>query len=151
MRAARVALIGVGVAGTLVGAWLLMTTVRPVGLLGLGLWLAAAVVLHDAILSPVVFVAGWVLRLAGRRLPLAAIAVVQVTAIVGAIGTMLLLPAIRAKQDQRNPSVVPLDYVANLAGLWVALAAASAVGIVVALVVERRRGSRRPPVVLGAG
>lgn len=139
MRAARVALIGVGAAGTVFGAWLLATTVRPTGLVGLAVWLAAAVVLHDAILSPVVFAAGWVLRLGGRRLPLAALAIVQVAAVVGAIGTLLLLPAIRAKQDQRNPSVLPLDYAANLAGMWIALAIACALGVAIVLIRERRR------------
>lgn len=144
MKAARVVLVGLGVLGLVVGAWLLVTTVKPAGLFGLVIWLAAAVVLHDAILSPLLFGLGWLLRLGGGRLPLPAIAVVQVAAVVGGVGSLLLLPAIRAKAlGPRNPSVLPLDYVGNLAGMWVVLAAVTVVAVGVVLAVDAR--SRRMP------
>lgn len=139
MRAARAVLVAVGVLGLGAGAWLLVTTNRPSGLLDLLVWGVAAVVLHDAVLSPVVFVLGWLLRRAGRRIPIAALAVVQAAAVVGGIGSLLLLPAIRAKTMARNPSVLPLDYGASLAGMWVVLGAASAVGIAIVLIAQRRR------------
>lgn len=143
MRVARGVLIGAGAAGIVLGAWLLLTTVAPVGLLGVAVWLAAAVVLHDAILSPLLFGAGWVLRLGGGRMPVAAIAVVQVAALVGGIGSLLLLTAIHAKQlGTRNPSVLPLDYAAHLAGMWVVLAILTAVALAVVLGVRRGRARR---------
>ncbi|WP_375405897.1 hypothetical protein [uncultured Amnibacterium sp.] len=144
MNAARRALIGTGAMGLVVGAWLLLTTVKPVGLVGLAVWLAAAVVLHDAILSPLLFAAGWTLRLGSSRMPLAAVAVVQVAAVVGGIGSLLLLPAIRAKMiGTRNPTVLPFDYAAHLVGMWAVLAIATAVGVAIAIVVDARRAGRR--------
>jgi hypothetical protein len=143
VKVARGALVGVGAVGIVFGAWLLLTTVKPVGLIGVAVWLAAAVVLHDAILSPLLFGAGWLLRLGGGRMPLAAIAVVQVAALVGGIGSLLLLPAIRAKQlGVRNPSVLPLDYAGHLAGLWIALAILT--GVALAIVFATGRRPRRP-------
>lgn len=142
MTAARRVLIGIGVAGLLAGAWLLLTTVKPAGLVGLAVWFAAAILLHDAILSPLLFAAGWMLRRTGRRLPLAAIAIVQVAAVVGGIGSVLLLPAIQAKRlGTRNPSVLPLDYAANLAGIWIVLAVVTAVAVTIVVVRSRRRAT----------
>ncbi|WP_375388687.1 hypothetical protein [uncultured Amnibacterium sp.] len=143
MSAVRGGLIGIGVVGLLAGAWLLLTTVKPVGLVGLAVWFAVAILLHDAILSPLLFGVGWLLRRTTGRVPLAAIAIVQVAAVVGGIASVLLLPAMHAKQlGTRNPSVLPLDYAANLAGVWgvLVVAAATAVGVVLA---GRRRRDRR--------
>ena len=42
---------------------------RPKGLTGLAVWLAAAIVLHDGILAPVAFLADRLLRGVGRRVP----------------------------------------------------------------------------------
>lgn len=140
MRTARRVLIGIGAAGLLAGAWLLLTTVTPRGLGGLVIWFAVAIVLHDAVLSPLLFTVGWVLRRTTGRMPLAAVAIVQVAAIVGGIGSVLLLPAIHAKQLRtRNPSVLPLDYAAHLAGLWIVLVVATAIGVAIVLVLQRRR------------
>ena len=142
MRIARGVLVGIGAAGLLAGAWLLLTPVRPAGLLGLLVWFAVAIVLHDAVLSPLLFGIGWMLRRTTGRMPLAAIAIVQVAAIVGGIGSVLLLPAIHAKQlGTRNPTVLPLDYAANLAGLWIVLAAVTAIAVAIVLVRRRRRAT----------
>jgi hypothetical protein len=144
VRAWRAVLVALGAAGLLVGAWLLVTTVTPRGLLGLAVWLAAAVVLHDAILSPVLFGVGWMVRLGGRRVPLAALAVVQGAVVVGAIGSLLLLPAIRAKQIRvRNPTVLPFDYVANLAGMWAVLGVLTILGVGLVLILQRRGAAGR--------
>lgn len=141
VRVARVMLIGVGAAGVVFGGWLFLFPLRPSAIVGLVIWFAVAVLLHDAILSPVLFGAGWVLRRGAGRVPLAVLAVVQVAAVVGGIGSLLLLPAIHAKQlGVRNPTVLPFDYGAHLAGLGIAVAIAAVFGVAVVLVVQRRRG-----------
>lgn len=143
MNVARRALVATGLAGLVVGAWLLVTTVRPMGLVGLAVWLAAAVVLHDAVLSPLLFAVGWVLRLGGRRMPPSAVAAVQIAALTGGIGSLLLLPAIHAERlGPRNPTVLPLDYAANLVGMWTVLAVATALAVAVAVIAEVRRTRR---------
>lgn len=110
--------------------------------------------LHDAILSPLLFAVGWVLRLGSGRMPLAAVAVVQVAAVVGGIGSLLLLPAIRAKTiGTRNPTVLPFDYAVHLAAMWIVLAAATAIGVTIVLVRHRSRArtQRRDLAVRSAG
>ncbi|MBN8204914.1 hypothetical protein JF550_02960 [Microbacterium esteraromaticum] len=52
MSATRMLLWAVGAAGIAYGAWLLMTTQNPQQLLGVAVWLVAAVVVHDALLVP---------------------------------------------------------------------------------------------------
>ncbi|MCA1306906.1 hypothetical protein LC082_08345 [Microbacterium esteraromaticum] len=52
MSAARMLLWAVGAAGIAYGAWLLVTTQNPQQLLGVAIWLVAAVVVHDALLVP---------------------------------------------------------------------------------------------------
>lgn len=147
MTIAQRVLVGIGAAGLLFGGWLLVTPVRPAGLFGLLIWFAVAILLHDAVLSPLLFATGWLLRRTTGRMPLAAIAIVQIAALVGGIGSVLLLPAIHAKSlGVRNPTVLPLSYTANLAGLWIALLVATAVGVAIVLVRERRRDGARPAV-----
>jgi hypothetical protein len=73
MRAARVTLVASGVAIAGVGIALLLGTLRFEQLVGLAIWLACSVVLHDGVLVPVVTVMAAVLKRAGRALPRPAI------------------------------------------------------------------------------
>lgn len=140
MRAARTVLIGGGVAGLALAAWILVTTVSTRGLGGLGVWLVAAVVLHDAILSPVVLVANRALRRAGHRIPGVVLAIVQVTVVVGVVMTLIVLPEIRAQQlGTRNPTVLPFDYGLRLGLLWAVLGVLAALASVVALRIRPAR------------
>ncbi|HEV7624317.1 MAG TPA: hypothetical protein VGO26_09280 [Amnibacterium sp.] len=144
MRAARIALVAVGVAGLVVGAALLVTTVRPSGVVGLGVWLVAALVLHDGILAPAAFVGNRVLRGAGARIPPVVLAVLQGAVVVGVVLTLMVLPEIRAKQlGARNPTVLPFDYGLRLGLLWLVLAALTATICVVLLRSQRTRRSVR--------
>ena len=144
MRATRVALVAVGVAGLVVGAALLVTTVRPSGLVGVGVWLLAALVLHDGILAPATFVANRVLRGAGARVPPVVLAVLQIAVVVGVVLTLMVLPEIRAKQlGPRNPSVLPFDYGLRLGLLWIVLAVLTAIVCAVLLRSQRNRRSVR--------
>ena len=52
----RGVLAGLGIAGMLWGAWLLVNTQRPDQLLNLTVWLAAAVIVHDVVLVPAITV-----------------------------------------------------------------------------------------------
>jgi hypothetical protein len=144
VRAARVALIGIGVAGLVVGAALLVTTVRPSGLVGVGLWLVAALVLHDGVLAPAAFTLNRVLRGAGARIPPVVLAVVQGAVVVGVVLTLMVLPEIRAKQlGPRNPTVLPFDYGLRLGLLWLVLAVLAATVCAVLLRSQRMRRSVR--------
>ncbi|MCU1473224.1 hypothetical protein [Amnibacterium sp.] len=144
VRRARAALVGVGVAGLVVGAALLVTTVRPAGVAGLGIWLVGALVLHDGILAPATFAANRLLRGAGARIPPVVLAVLQGAVVVGVVLTLTVLPEIRAKQlGPRNPTVLPFDYGLRLGLLWLVLAALTAIVCAVLLRSQRTRRSVR--------
>lgn len=123
--AAGVALMGVGVS--------LLMDVRDVT--GVLVWLGGAVVLHDALIAPLVLLAGLVLVRGGARGPVRGALVVA-----GAL-TVVALPVLLRPGRTANSSVLPLDYPRN----W--LIALAAVATVTALVLAARglTRRRRPP------
>jgi hypothetical protein len=128
VRAARVALVAVGVVGLVVGALVLLDSQRPDQVVGVAVFLLLAILVHDAILSPVVFVAGLLLRKAGRRLPPGALVIVQAGVIVMAVMAVVVVPEIRARAiGNENPTILIADYAPRLALMWVATAVATAV------------------------
>ncbi|MCZ4119204.1 hypothetical protein [Streptomyces sp. H39-S7] len=107
---ARIALGAVGVAAMTFGAVQLFTDrqVRePVDVL---LWLAGAIVLHDAALTPVVLAVGAVLS---RWLPPHVRRPVRGGLITAACLTAVALPFLLRPTAKSNPSVLPLDYPRN--------------------------------------
>jgi len=115
VRAARIVLVVVGVLVIAFGAYVMVTTVRPNRIGGLGTWLLGAVILHDAILSPFVVLVGLGLRRAGRALRLWVLVVVQAAVVLGSVLALVVLPEIAAKHHgAKNPTVVPFDYTTRL-------------------------------------
>ena len=144
MRAARTTLILLGTSGLLFGLYVLFDTVRITRLPGVALWIGAAIVLHDAVLAPLVFFCGLLLRRAGRRVTGTIVLVVQAAIVVGSIMTLIVVPAIVARSlTSNNPSILPLDYGRNLALFWVAVALVATVWSVV-LYARSRRANQRP-------
>jgi len=140
VRAWRIGLGVVGVLGIVAGVVLVVPEVsRPSRAIGLLVWLAVAVLLHDAVLAPIVVAASIVARRAGRRVGWGAVAIVQVGVVAGLVVTLVALPAIRKQAlGVRNPTVLPQDYVVNLGLVW----AAVAVAVILALAVYVVRGCR---------
>jgi len=144
MRTARGVLIVVGVLGLALGAYVLVDTVAVRRLPGVALWIGAAIVLHDAVLSPLVFGLGVLTRRAGHRLAGSIIVTAQAAIVLGSLMTLIVLPAIVAQDlGPKNPSILPLDYALNLALFWLALAVAS---VLVSLwfYLRTRRANQRP-------
>ncbi|MFT2708419.1 hypothetical protein [Clavibacter zhangzhiyongii] len=143
--AARVILIAVGVIGLVVGVRTLLETQRTDQVVGVAVFLLLAILVHDAILSPVVFAAGLLLRKAGRRLPPGALVIVQAGVVVMAVMTLVVVPEIRARAiGNENPTILIADYAPRLALMWVATAVATAV--IAALYARTRRQKDRPSV-----
>ncbi|GAA4735715.1 hypothetical protein GCM10025783_02070 [Amnibacterium soli] len=137
VRVARVALVAVGVVLLGVAAFALAAGVPVRQWSGILLWLAGAVVLHDAVFAPLVLLGTRLLRRIGRRTSWAAVAVVQVALVIGGALTAIAFPGIRSQQlGARNPSVLVFDYGLQLALAWIALGVVTAV---VVLVLSRRR------------
>jgi hypothetical protein len=132
MTATRVVLGAVGVVVGLYGGWLLLSRTGTDQLVSAVVWLGGGVVLHDAVLAPVVVVAGVV---AARLLPgVVRAPLAGVVVVLGSL-TLLSLPVLLGREPA-NPTLLDRDYTAG----W--LLVASLVVLVVAcgtLVLERRR------------
>ncbi|TFC05445.1 hypothetical protein E3O42_02415 [Cryobacterium adonitolivorans] len=144
MRAARVVLVVGGALGLALGVYVLVDTVALRRLPGVALWIGGAIVLHDAVISPMVFGLGVLTRRAGHRLAGGIIVTVQAAIVLGSLMTLLVLPAIAAQTlGSNNPTVLPLDYARNLGLFWLALAVASGL-ISVWLYLRTKRANQRP-------
>ena len=127
LRVTRVVLIALGLAGLAWGAYVLFDTVKPARIPGIALWMGAAIVLHDAVISPLVFFCGILLRRAGHRTSGTVILVVQGALVVGSIMTLIVVPLLIAQsRGTGNPTVLPLDYGVNFAVFWGVLAVITA-------------------------
>jgi hypothetical protein len=138
----RIALIVVGVLVIGLGGVVLLNDVNPARYLGIALWFAGALVIHDGLIAPVVLGVHLLLRRAGRRIPVAVILILQGALVVAALMTALVVPEI-LKQGigSANPTILPLDYAGNLLRFYVGLALVTAASI--AAVLLRSRAARR--------
>lgn len=143
VRIGRLVAIGLGVLLIGVAGGLLTVQVRPQQWPGIVLWLAGAIVLHDGVFAPLVWVGSRVLRRVGARFSWAAVAVVQVALVVGGAITFVAFPGIRALQlGARNPTVLVFDYALHLGIAWLVLGVLTAVIVVaVSLRTRFRRGA----------
>lgn len=125
MNRLRWVLGGAGVLAMGWAAWLTLTGGAATDPWSVGTWLVAALVLHDAVLAPVVLGLGWV---AARALPGWLRAPVQAGALVGLTLTLASVPLLTGLgRASDNPSVDPLDYSRNLIGLLLAVVLVCAV------------------------
>ena len=121
--AAGVALMGVGVC--------LLLDVRD--LTDVLIWLGGAVVLHDALIAPLVLLAGLLLVRGDMRGPVRGALVVA-----GAL-TVVALPVLLRPGPRANSSVLPLDYPRNWLIALVAVVTVTALSVAVRGLARRRR------------
>lgn len=120
------------------GCFAVVATVVPAlslqAWLNLAVWFAAAIVLHDGVLAPMLQVSG---ALAGRLpVPRSAVLLVEGGLLVGLLVSALAIPPLVTQHNgPANPSVVPQNYWANLGIFW----ALDALVVAAALVVVARR------------
>ena len=120
------------------GCFAVVATVVPAlslqAWLNLALWFAAAIVLHDGVLAPMLQVSG---ALAGRLpVPRSAVLLIEGGLLVGLLVSALAIPPLVTQHNgPANPSVVPQNYWANLGIFW----ALDALVVAAALVVVARR------------
>lgn len=134
----RVALGAVGVLVAFFGVFRLLTQIPVANLVELAEWLAGAVILHDAVVGPIVAAVGWV---TSRSLPPRARRYVQAAFVAGALVTVIAIPLIYRRGSQpRAKAILQQDYGANLATLLAVVAAVCLLGYALQVVVDHRRG-----------
>jgi hypothetical protein len=126
----QIALVATGLALLFIGGIVLVNDVNPKRYLGLALWFAGALVIHDGIIAPLVFGVDLAMRRVGRRVPLGVLIIVQGAIVVGAIMALIVFPEIAKKNiGTANPTLLPLDYTGNLVGFYIFLAVLTAAAI----------------------
>ncbi|MEU3462212.1 hypothetical protein ABZ721_20040 [Streptomyces sp. NPDC006733] len=120
---ARIVLGAMGVAAMAFGAVLLFTDRQVRAPVDVLVWLAGAIVLHDAVLTPVVLAVGAALA---RWLPPHVRRPVRGGLITAACLTAVALPFLLRPSATANPSVLPLDYPRNTLVVLGAVAALTA-------------------------
>ncbi|UFU06314.1 hypothetical protein [Ruania halotolerans] len=137
----------IGVAGVLllgVGVLTLLADVPLWQLLGLGVWLAGAIVVHDGVLVPLLQVFGLGADRVTRTLAHPARLVLRTAFGIGTVLTIVAVPAILARaRGPRNASVLQVDYAQALAVAWLVIAVLGVAIAAVLTVRERRSFVRR--------
>lgn len=139
----RTALIVLGVLLLLLGAYVMFGTVKPVKIAGVALWFVFALIVHDGIIAFVTFGVAFLLRKAGRTLPIAVLAIVQAGLVVCSVFAIIVLPAVYKKSiGTKNPTVLPLDYGPSLVISWAVIVVLTAVAVVGYTALARRQKNR---------
>lgn len=133
---AGVSLLGYGLLG-------LPTQLGPPQLLGLLVWMAVAVLLHDGVIVPVSTLAGGGLTRLGSGLRPASGAFLRGGLMTGAVVTAIAGILLKAQSVARNTSALEGDYATNLLWFWAVLAAVVAVLVYGIERTGMRRGERR--------
>ena len=141
---ARAVLGGIGVVVLLVGAWKVLHAVHPENYLWLALWLAAAVVLHDGVLDPLLVLLRAASHRGLRRLPDAAVSVVKAGFVLGGLLVLVVVPEIYAQHlGPLNPTILPGDYARRLVASLVVIAVFTTIAAVLVVLRARSGGAAR--------
>lgn len=149
IRRWQITLIAIGVALLVIGGLVLLADVNPRRYLGILVWFAGAIILHDGIIAPIVFGGSVLMRKAGRRIParrlVVILGIVQGAIVVGAIVFMIVFPQIVKRGiGTPNPTVLPLDYTGNLIAFYAVLAVVTGIAVAAYVAVAARRQKARP-------
>jgi hypothetical protein len=136
MLAWRIGLAASGIAVLVYGVGRLFTEIPLQSLTLLALWLVAALVIHDGLVSPTVVAVGWTLH---RLFPPRARRYLQAALIMSALVTIVAIPMIyRAHRQPPSKAILRQDFGANL----VFLLAIIAVATLIAYAVQVARDAR---------
>jgi hypothetical protein len=143
VRTARWLLGGLGVLLLAYGTWRIVEFSAATQPRQLGLWLVAALVLHDGILSWLVVGIGWLLA---RFVPGRARAYLQGGLITAGLVSLVAVPLIyRRGKSQPGQALLERDYLANLAIIGACIAAVTTTAYLVRVRRETRTVKHRPP------
>ena len=139
MRTLRIVLAVAGILLALFGVSRLFTQVPAAGLVGLGIWLVAALVIHDGIVSPLVVAVGWLLR---EHVPDRGRRFVQAALIMAAAVTVIGVPMIYRQGSQpARKAILDQHFGGNLSLLLGMVAGATLLAYAVRVARDRARPS----------
>lgn len=131
IRRWRIGLLVLGLLLLGLGGVVLLQEVNPKKYIGILVWFLGALIIHDGIIAPGVFVVTVLMRKRLQRVPGAVVAIIQCALAVAAIITLIVVPEIIKKQiGTLSSSILPQDYSLHLIGFYVAFAILTAIAIV---------------------
>lgn len=141
MSKTRIAIAVPGILLGLFGVFRLLTEVPNDDLIQLAIWLAAAVLLHDGVLSPIIVGVGWLIA---RVVPPRARAFVQGGLLAGALVTVIAVPMIY-RGDVQPPSkgILRQNYSLNLLIVLLVVAAVTVAAYLASLARGQRASSAK--------
>ncbi len=143
MRTTRWLLGSLGVLLLAYGSWRIFQFSAATRPAQLGIWLVAALVLHDGILSWLVVGVGWLLA---RFVPGRARGYLQGGLITAGLVSLVAAPLIyRRGKSQPGQSLLERDYLANLLIIVACIAAVTTTAYLVRVRREARVAKHRPP------
>ena len=136
MKALRIGLAIAGLLLALFGVFRLLSEIPAGSLILLGIWLLAALIVHDAVVAPATVAVGWVLR---RTAPDRERGYLQSALIMIAPVALVAVPMIALRGSQPPVKALLLrDYAANLALLIGAIIAGSVLRYAARMVRDQR-------------
>jgi hypothetical protein len=141
VRTARIALAVAGALLLTFGVFRLVTKLDAADLVALGLWLVAAVAIHDGLIAPLTVGTGVALT----RVPPRGRRYLQGALVVGALITVVAVPLIRRQGTQPASKAILLrDYTANLS-LLLGMTAALALGLYALRILRNQQPAAASP------
>jgi hypothetical protein len=140
VRLWRVGLLLLGLALLGAGVVVLMQEVKPTRYVGILSWFIGALIIHDGIIAPTVFLITVVMRKRLSRVPTVVVAIIQGALVVGGIITLIVVPEILKKWiGTLSSSILPQNYVLHLGLFYVALVLLTVLAIVAYRAIFARR------------
>ena len=129
-----------GVAMLGYGAWGVLHGIHESALESIGRWLLGGLILHDAVLAPIVFITGYIAyRVTGPRVRRALAAIL----LIGGSAALVALPEFLLPPGNTNPTVHPLNYARDFAIVGGSVILAAALYVLLATRHERTVARRR--------
>jgi hypothetical protein len=142
IRRWRIGLLLFGLAVMGIGAVVALTWLHATQYPRVILWLVAALIVHDGIIAPSVFVISLIARRLSARVPAVIIAIVEGALVIAGIVTLLFVPEILKKTIGTNSSsILPQNYGLHLVVFYgvMAILVAAAVVFYVRLFASRQK------------
>ena len=141
MRRWRIVLAVAGILLGLFGVGRLFTQIPGYSLKWLAVWLIAAVIIHDGILSPPVVAVGWLVR----HVPPRARRYLQAALIMGAMATVIAVPMIYLRNSQPvSKAILNQNYGGNLTLLLGIIGGLSLLAYAIRVARDQSRATRAP-------
>jgi hypothetical protein len=142
IRRWRLGLLLLGLALLGLGVVVLFQEVKPTRYIGILSWFIGALMIHDGIIAPVIFMVTVIMRRVFVRVPAVVVAIIQGALVIGGIITIIVVPEILKKWiGTLSTSILPQNYALHLGFFYVALVVltAIAIGIYVRLYARRQK------------